>query len=771
MSATKRSEFLDDYPTFLSIFDLFGQDVRLHINRKYLYRTSLGGILTLIAVALALWQSYYLFSNSINHSKPVITSLENFDADPSNSIHLTPSDFIFALSVKGNQDLDFNRMILSFSLYIVTHDTMQKLYTSIPLQKCTSENFGNFSVNFPIFGMANLLCPSNFEADLRGSVLVNNFSRLELQVSRCKNGSSSYSFDYTCQSDDEIDQALANEEMSIALVYSDNVLDLLNFTHPLSKKIFYLEWPLPADSIKKTVSMKLRENVITTYSNIYSSSEQNVTTAFTIYDNWRETTSSLKDSTLFSLLLSRDELIANYTREYSTLTAVLASLGGLLKIYLAALGAVAIFYNRFSYNMEVMNEVYEFESVEDADRQKQITTWQKKLKLTTQSSKDPSQVEAQLKSMTENLAESLADKNLFFNFMQYIFSLLTGCCPCKSRLKTRRKLYKMAQRELRKDMDIIHITQKLQEFQKFKELFFNPDQLEVFAYTPKPYLKIPEREKVYIGRKRNTSFVDLRRIRRTGGRQEDSAGHYSEFRPFMKLFDAYQRLKKDTSIDSILLNKLLLKRLDTGMKQALEKMQRELEKKEAFSEMYNEFGSVRNKQEEAANKLSNVVKRLKGNKELQSKLDIGNASSPQSLINPEQLDNKDEPKGLIQHAILMNFIKRQIANPETSSIQIDMSSVEGATLPQKRAISSIRMDNESGTVGKIGDDEENAPELFENTQSPPISAIRYGVNEKLQVNIDEHLENSKKVRFKRYDLEKSSLKYLQQAFNIQMDSP
>ena len=567
MSESKQSDFLVDYPTILSIFDNFSQEIRLHVNRKYVLRSSFGGFLTIVAVVIAMVQSFEQFVEITDRSKVDATSTTQF-SEASTSF-LTAENFTLAFGVSNTSHQIESSMLLDFKLYVVTEKrangiTLETTLKPVPLIKCKNEQLGG------VHGL--LFCPERYSFPISGSSSSETFQKLELQVSRCNNLTTYGELTTTCKTSAEMDRILAKADVELQVMYQDHIINLQNYREPFNAVLSKEKWVLPPSTLTKMVSMEITETSIISDADILSLSpevEHNQT--YTISGNWKEQILGSRNNVLFSLNFKKSVFNITYQRIYRKITDALAQLGGLLKIYLAVLGAIAVFYNRFSYKMQIINQMYDFEDIDTADEEQKIAAWQKKVDRTTSSGIQGDQnAEKQMDAFKTNFAKTIAEKGLFFSFTQFIWS---SVCRCESRLSKKLKLYRQGEAQIRTDLDAIQIIKKLQEFDKFKQLFLTADQLALFAYSPKPYLTLPTQKQqsqgpLQLGRQLIKKMALFERIE-----------NYSDFDSFMKLFQSYKNLKADDSPHTQLLNQLLLGNLDKRMRTALQTLQSEMQNK------------------------------------------------------------------------------------------------------------------------------------------------------------------------------------------------
>ena len=118
----------------------------------------------------------------------------------------------------------------------------------------------------------------------------------------------------------------------------------------------------------------------------------------------------------------------------------------------------------------------------------------------------------------------------------------------KNKLSNKEKLFQLSEERFNKETDICYILEKIQEFEKFKIIMLNPEQLKLFNLLAKPLIYLENQKEIL---KRNTSYkisnaFDL----------DDTLKHDNK-RRLSKLKTYYSKMENETNLSDI--DKNLLK--------------------------------------------------------------------------------------------------------------------------------------------------------------------------------------------------------------------
>ncbi|CAD8063679.1 unnamed protein product [Paramecium sonneborni] len=415
-------------------------------------------------------------------------------------------------------------------------------------EQCTVDHFKQ--VNYEGFqeikaDIKSYLClPQNFSFKLQGTFNSEYFLYPALKVSIC------YTED--CYTKEQIEYLAQNKSIMVSLstliqssIYMRNSQDnqLLRYLN----SDFYLQTTLKEES-KADIFFKnnkiIADNSILSF---YQEYERKDFWSFSLY-NYREFR-GYHDSpgVIFSVnfRISQDYEITQ--KNVDTLNSFLSYFGGMLKIISTFFGLLALQYNEIGLKLSLANYLYQFNIPKKKNGKyefsydkllgiiqaqiNRVTDLQQKLKNNTKtivrtsmvmriwnsqkfSNQTPTNLQMQQKEQTDTQIDPLQFKNYVEqlydykgNFLQRLVTTLNSTrhdlrlgmnfliyeilwCTCCEKVEITKKMLEQSKMVIDRDLDIIHLLQKIQEIDKLKSIILEKDQIKVFNYTPKPIINI-----------------------------------------------------------------------------------------------------------------------------------------------------------------------------------------------------------------------------------------------------------------------------------------
>ena len=562
------------FDKLLEATDIFRQRIRLTMNKSDIFTTRLGNIMTLVVVILTILQSISAVKRVANYEFPQLDNTIQSVQDPG-PLSLNSSNFLFAITVQ-NTDFNLSSAYLTFQMQMrryIRHGngTIQKIITPVPLKKCDLTYMANYSDQFDRFGLRQALCPSISEYNIGGGYLSDVFEFIKLRVMTCQNDTTQP--DIVCKDTPSVLNALANNTVTVALIYTQNTIDENNYKEPVKQYLSTLNWntspglqTLGSDLFLNEYQMKTDDGIWFENLNVY-----NETTHALDVNQERLQFSSVErldesNYVLFNLYLRKSSNIYFKTRTFPKVQQMLATIGGIFSLFVTVAGAVMAFYARYMYYVTISEKLYEFEV-------------EKKPKSGAEPNELPSNYN-KFKKIAQNFVKysEKGIKKLDYSFCDYLYSITFGyCCPRRKDI-----LCKKGVELVQQDIDILQIVKKLQELEKLKNVILNKDQLTVFSYTRRPLIKEADKEELlkkqlrkgkkktsYTTRenrgrpnktKTNKSFQRSRTlVERTSQALQQETENFDDLHRFMTLFDSYRKLAhiaSRTPFDEKILNLL-----------------------------------------------------------------------------------------------------------------------------------------------------------------------------------------------------------------------
>ena len=594
--------------------DQFGQQVKLSIHNDDEFKTTTGGIMTILAIGLTMLMATGTVSNYLKHEEPAIAFEYDYTPDPGLS-PLNSSNYLFSITA---QDSDFNisASYLGFNLFQTTiarypNGSSTKVKTRIPLQRCPLEYWAGFEDDYYLYNISNRLCPTVMDYNITGSYLSVVYTYLSIEVVGCQNRTDQP--DIVCLPQETLDAKVPGKEITLSYMYTDNMFNLNDWTNPVKRYVTNLHWVLAPKLLTKETDIFLQQYDIITDDNYFLNgywvkNESTYQINGVERDQNYAPVKSGGNDVYMKIYLRKSSSSTSATREFSKAADVLSTIGGLAGFLFIVCGFVAMTFNKAFFRVTMANSLYEFDIPEPPKKKPKkaaspVPNRRKRSTIIPQTGKTAQEAFEKLQPQDrmqiyiksfDKYSKGL-EKKMKFSFFDFIMGILS----CRTRKKDR--LISQATEKLQKDTDIIQILKRLQDLEKLKQFFFNPAQMEIFSYTRPPLITLENNPPIKIASPPSSPTVLASDSPQQGPKRRrfNFRRHTSFFSKknedvnslarFYVLFDAYRKVRKQKSKTS----RNLLKLLDAEMEETLYNLDYELKIDQEFSKQYYKIIGVR----------------------------------------------------------------------------------------------------------------------------------------------------------------------------------
>ncbi|EAR86659.2 transmembrane protein, putative (macronuclear) [Tetrahymena thermophila SB210] len=360
---------LEDY---LKIFDIYGQNVQLNLNKKQKYNTVIGGVLSLLVFTLLLIGCWFFGKELIYKQNPSVISQER-PVDCPKRIDVKPDNLIIMMGVANANAQYFSDPRL-FTVNAIQQQQVSYIdqntgLSSIKLvnqnrkiRLCNENDIGISDtksyftqLNYPV-----LYCfdtseqPVYFEGDFNQQ----EFSQLIVYFDKCQNSTSSQ---IICQPKEVIDQTLMLSKVGVFM--SDHVINPLNFKNPISNRGISL-YASTSSSFPQEMSLYFTNQYIDTDQGVFYQEIEQISTFVFMQQTITPYFSS--PNTLARVIIRLQKQKENYMkRSYLKLADVVAQIGGLLKILVLIGFLISNRISKLYYFKAIIDEIYQFKSSSD----------------------------------------------------------------------------------------------------------------------------------------------------------------------------------------------------------------------------------------------------------------------------------------------------------------------------------------------------------------------------------------------------------------------
>ena len=566
MTENPPNSYLDRY---FSVFDAFLHPLRLNLKQRVFFKTGFGGILTVIAVAIGIYELTTQLSSMVDRTTSVITTRTGFNQDPG-PLTLNSSNFIFALSL--DSEMPFTNALVTFSMELGTYErmpdgTISQNFTSVPLEICTRDYFAGFEHEYDNYQLNNALCPSIRSYPIAGSYLAQSYSFIKLQVRKCVNNTQGNKFSVVCAPSDEIDASLNTQGIRVQMYFSENVIDVDNFTTPVQRLLVNENWQILPQYSRKSVDLYLQEQVVESNTELWSLARNKVFERAAYFGkNMREQDFPLEDGKILSLFFRKNQYSVHIARDYMDILDVLSKVGGLWHSIFFLFGSLVAFYANFRYYKDIADEIYQYDTSSFTTPERHAHGPALKRSSTNPLMTQKLSIKYFLE-FTQGGRDTCTTRMLPLSYFGFLFSFVF---PCNKRLKNRRNLYLKARKKVTNELDLIQIAKKLLEFEKLKTILFDKYQRELLSYTPTPLISL--RKQI-----RADTLSSLSKTAKERVKSSTEVSSYKEAAKFMKLFNSYRMIRYSKySATEKAFNKELVDMIDKNMKTTLNDLDKEL---------------------------------------------------------------------------------------------------------------------------------------------------------------------------------------------------
>jgi hypothetical protein len=496
--------------------DIFGEEIKMYLNKNTKIQTKQGGIFTMIMICLVFTFAWLIGNDLIYKVNPFSYSQTSiYRHYPKIEIDNNNFPFSILITNQGNIPVNFEKYLTLSLVYSNFRSNNGKLepisYAKLKFIKCEPEHYPTLTQEeFDSF-LSSSFCPEKQNFTLQGYWSEDILSYVSARVLMCDLQANKSE----CKSKDEIVKFIQKESLNLNIQYLDNQVNVKNYNSPVSY--------FPTTNVKYFNSDK--SNII----NWMVQREQMVTDKgmiFTFEETHQflrvvETQSQVSDYTdsypmLFAINFYPYNKYEIFYRKYIKLTEILASLGGLIKLFSAAFMMLNLGFSRLKKYHSIMNQLFNINLEEiEKDAREIIRNSPKKIQIKESHKIDLNNNESNVYinfpkynvkplpnfTLEENeivkvkagLAKTTTKVLNLSNLEKCHFLLNDLCNSTRKSLKkkgrwTKFDIYSQAVIQIKSYFDMSFIIKKLEEFELIKEIFVSKDQIYLFDILSKPII-------------------------------------------------------------------------------------------------------------------------------------------------------------------------------------------------------------------------------------------------------------------------------------------
>jgi len=602
--------------------DLFRTPISLNIQGKRMATSTIGGIISVGIVIFLITQSCIQLNGMANRAGSKVLQMDEYQNDPQNVGLNQTNNFIFAVGfTKNNAPMNLSDSSLfsftsTYSQYVRNPDGSQAKYKPLinwaPCERSQFHSQVFEEGTFQTFSLQYAYCPTyiNYtdavtgtcphfiqreypacitplEFNIRGTFLSINFNFISFRLTTCNQADQVAIRGLKCQSGD-LNSQFAGNELQMNLYFANSMIDPANHLYPNKTFFDTIYWNVNP-TVSRVADIFVDSETVQDFDSYLSKDKSHNISSYSIQSSDMRELQQFSTSYMLQWNFRRSNINHVTTRTYVRLLDVISAIGGLGSLFMATGYLVMIWYNIFKYHTVLSNKLYDYQVLKKETKKNKGNNSKRNNKVymeppsplkiekgvSTQPSEQPSPLQFEVsspsallkkkgttlfnkktvKSYLENLTK--VKQILPYNEWAYIKSLYKRIFKKNDKEE---KLARKAREQVRYDLDLIRIIEKLHEIDKLKLLLLNRHQREAFDFVEKPIITLTTRKPIH----RLDSSIQQDMQGELDSIKEDSIRYL--FKPkeegcyakLSRLYNAYKHLEGDLDTPNMRYNKKLL---------------------------------------------------------------------------------------------------------------------------------------------------------------------------------------------------------------------
>lgn len=366
--------------TGLRLIDLYGHKTELTLNHEISYKTTFGGISTLIMTVLFILLFLNFGSDMMYHENPANISSQIYSPIPEMQ-YFSKEQLFFMFGV---EDPNFNHFI-DETIYNVSlkHHSLNKIDKNksfskeIPLERCTERHLPTdtelkqYFLTAPGSTIEQLFCARNIEElFMQGSFDNEVFIYLEIVIKICDNQTNAS----ICKPIDEINKKMAGFFAFYSIDYLINPQNFENPGHAIGKDYFS---PISVGMTRNTNRFIESTRVNSDDGFLFISKTQHKYPTFS-YDKETLLSDPTNGANVLTFVIRKAHSDHVYERSYKKIQRCLAEIGGFIHIIYLFFWILNYPLVSKKYYEKIVNLIYNFEGEKEKENTGLLWSVQKK---------------------------------------------------------------------------------------------------------------------------------------------------------------------------------------------------------------------------------------------------------------------------------------------------------------------------------------------------------------------------------------------------------
>ena len=338
-------------------FDIFAKKISLFYNNKDKIGSYFGLILTILYIvsSLSIFIFFLVFTYQrknfqVNDSMIYSHHIPTFKLNSPNSFYC-----IIGVSDKNNSryiDESIYRIsVIYYNQYKdLNGDFIKKEILQLPIERCKKEKYKTNVLNEIEFN--NSYCMGDFDVNLIGESIHNNYSFIEIQIYQCINNTGNGNI---CKSQEIIDETLEGGQFSVQLKNIE--LNPNNYSYPISPTVYEFFSSI-SKYFYKNIYFLYKIVKVESYTGLFYE-KQSITEDLKLDDTKEDIyyMNNNNDKIISKISIALRNGIHLQKRIYKNIFDVLAITGGYMNAIYCLFFLISFIYNNFKFETIIVNSL------------------------------------------------------------------------------------------------------------------------------------------------------------------------------------------------------------------------------------------------------------------------------------------------------------------------------------------------------------------------------------------------------------------------------
>ena len=504
---------IETIQTFITFIDLFGHSPTFIINNNLQYKTFFGGILSILAIIIAVITTIFFSQELFLKKSPSVNLNTESNLNPDILHYFDNFEFIIGVqnesyTVTIDESLFYAKGFL-FNTTINETGIFNNVY-EIDLQPCNLalRNSPNYDI-FKKYNLENFYCISKNQSEINLNDIYlkefwgnNGFQMLQIKFYECKNTTESQK----CATEERLHNVLSNTDLSIYI--TDNYIRTNNYKEPFQRGVHEIFSQVSINYIV-SITQYYRHTQVESDNGIMFTTSSKIN-GFKKDELSKDINYNRTSPNFITYTLQLNNIIEKYQRKYYKIQDLAAQVGGVYNIIMVICLFIMKLYEENYYFEYLINKYFEVKlykknnnisnkdinNIYNNETQKNSKNKIKTLKLSDSVKEKRDSKNFKSLNITQDIKKQMkinennsisSKKQLTLKFFDKLF--LVNILPKISSKKNQNyELFIIAKNHLISHIDIFSYLKHAHSDEMKSKLLLDEDQQKIFDYIFKPIL-------------------------------------------------------------------------------------------------------------------------------------------------------------------------------------------------------------------------------------------------------------------------------------------